>query len=1005
MRAKRLWQTAAAGLVTALVLAPAWGASFGRVVPLGGHAWDLALDERRGVLYVANFTANRVDVVSLERLLVETSMNVGAQPASLALAPDGRYLVVAHYGNFQAPQGRANGLTVIDLETRGRTSHALGAPPLGVAFGSDGQALVVTAAEFLLFDPASGAARLLATVPELVARSLPAPGSEPPARIVAASVAASGDLTRIYGLTDSFEFGYEVASRRLELLGYVSDPPQGPRVVSVNRDGTRYMAGWVLHGSAIWDRAAGVWNLAQLPGASGALELGSHAIDSARGLVYAQYARRGEGASAPQPPVLEVLDGDNLAVRERIRLPENLAGKSVLSADGSMMYSISESGVMALAVGELARQPQLKATSEHVFVQANACDRRVLRREVTLYDPSGRGADFTLEVRGSGVEVTPRAGRTPATIAIRVDPAAFLNRQGTTVVEIELRSSAAVNEPRPIRVLVNVAGPDQRGTIVPVAGKLVDILADPYRDRFFVLRQDTNEVLVFDGTNYRQVAALKTGNTPTQMAVTFDRRYLLVGHENSQLVSVFDLETLEVQPPVRTPPGHYPRSVAASSNAILTANRVSGPRHTIDRVDLATRQATELPSLGVWENSIDKSTVLVASPNGASILAAQKNGQALLYSAAAGEFTIWRRLAEEGGLKGAYAASSYEEFVIGHRLLNASLVTTAEFEASAGDSSGFAFVDDWGFRTAANSASGAGLIERYRPGTGGAGFRATRLAEAPVVGDAEFPFSRTVAPLYSRRVLVCLTVSGFTVLSWDYDASVAPPRITSVVNAADFTEALAPGGLITIFGENLSPVNQATSQMPLPTALGESCLTVNGAPVPVLFVSSRQVNAQLPYQAEGNVTMVLRTPGGVSDSFYLRLRPAAPSVFRSGVAGPLTGLPAVVRATNNQLATPANPVRAGEEIIIYLTGMGRTNPPAEAGMPAPADPPASVLIPPEVSLAGVGLPVRYARLVPGQAGVYEIRAQVPWWTPEGMEQPLRIVQGGDATTVTLRVIR
>jgi len=1004
MRAKSLWQTAAAGLVTVFVGAAAWGATFGRVVPLGGHAWDLALDERRGLLYVANFTANRVDVVSLERLVVETSMNVAAQPASLALAPDGRYLVVAHYGNFQAPQARANGLTVIDLETRGRTSYALGAPPLGVAFGIDGQALVVTAAEFLLFDPATGATRLLATVPELVARSLPASGAEPPARIVAASVAASGDLSRIYGLTDSFEFGFEVASRRLELLGYVSDPPQGPRVVSVNRDGTRYMAGWVLHGSAIWDRAVGVWNLAQLPGASGALELGSHAIDSARNLVYAQYARRREGAAAPEPPRLELLDGDNLAVRERIRLPENLAGKSVLSADGSMMYSISESGILALAVGELGRQPQLKATSEHVFVQANACDRRLLRREVTLYDPSGRGVDFTLEVRGAGVEVTPRAGRTPATITIRVDPAAFLNRQGTSVVDIELRSAAAINEPRPIRVLVNVAGPDQRGTIVPVPGKLVDILADPFRDRFFLLRQDTNEVLVFDGASYRQVAALKTGNTPTQMAVTFDRRYLLVGHDNSQLVSVFDLETLEAQPPVRTPPGHYPRSVAASSNAILTANRVSGPRHTIDRVDLLTRQATELASLGVWENSIDKSTVLVASANGASILAAQKNGEAILYSAPAGDFTIWRRLAEGGGLKGAYAASSYEEFVIGNRLLNASLVTMAQFDASTGESSGFAFVDDWGFRTVAPSAGGAGLIERFLPGAA-SGVRATRLAEAPVVGDAEFPFSRTVAPLYSRRVLVCLTVSGFTVLAWDYDASVAPPRILRVVNAADYTEALAPGGLITIFGENLSPVNQATSQRPLPTALGESCLTVNGAPVPVLFVSPRQVNAQLPYQAEGNVTLMLRTPGGVSDNFYLRLRPAAPSVFRSGVAGPLTGLPVVVRATNNQLATPANPVRAGEEIIIYLTGMGRTNPPVEAGMPAPADPPASVLLAPEVSLAGVGLPVRYARLTPGQAGVYEIRAQVPWWTPEGMEQPLRIVQGGDATTVTLRVVR
>ena len=32
--------------------------TIGRVVPIGGHASDLVLDEARGVLYVANFTAN-----------------------------------------------------------------------------------------------------------------------------------------------------------------------------------------------------------------------------------------------------------------------------------------------------------------------------------------------------------------------------------------------------------------------------------------------------------------------------------------------------------------------------------------------------------------------------------------------------------------------------------------------------------------------------------------------------------------------------------------------------------------------------------------------------------------------------------------------------------------------------------------------------------------------------------------------------------------------------------
>jgi hypothetical protein len=41
------------------------GASFGTVIPIGGHASDIALDESRGVVYLANFAASRIDAVSL----------------------------------------------------------------------------------------------------------------------------------------------------------------------------------------------------------------------------------------------------------------------------------------------------------------------------------------------------------------------------------------------------------------------------------------------------------------------------------------------------------------------------------------------------------------------------------------------------------------------------------------------------------------------------------------------------------------------------------------------------------------------------------------------------------------------------------------------------------------------------------------------------------------------------------------------------------------------------
>ena len=59
--------------------AAAWGGTFGIVVPIGGQASGVALDEPRGVLYIANFTANRIDVMSLSNCAIQTSTNVAAQ--------------------------------------------------------------------------------------------------------------------------------------------------------------------------------------------------------------------------------------------------------------------------------------------------------------------------------------------------------------------------------------------------------------------------------------------------------------------------------------------------------------------------------------------------------------------------------------------------------------------------------------------------------------------------------------------------------------------------------------------------------------------------------------------------------------------------------------------------------------------------------------------------------------------------------------------------------------
>jgi uncharacterized protein (TIGR03437 family) len=151
--------------------------------------------------------------------------------------------------------------------------------------------------------------------------------------------------------------------------------------------------------------------------------------------------------------------------------------------------------------------------------------------------------------------------------------------------------------------------------------------------------------------------------------------------------------------------------------------------------------------------------------------------------------------------------------------------------------------------------------------------------------------------------------------------------------------------------------------------------------------------------------MTLRTPGGISDNFNFSILPAAPSVFRSGSSASDSGIATITRSDNGEFITPTNPVHLGDTITIWATGLGRTSPPIDSGLPAPSDPLPSAIIAPTVSIGGTALGIEYAGLVPGSVGLYQINATVPRSTPLGLDMPLEIKQGGMSTTLSVRVVR
>ena len=119
----------------------------------------------------------------------------------------------------------------------------------------------------------------------------------------------------------------------------------------------------------------------------------------------------------------------------------------------------------------------------------------------------------------------------------------------------------------------------------------------------------------------------------------------------------------------------------------------------------------------------------------------------------------------------------------------------------------------------------------------------------------------------------------------------------------------------------------------------------------------------------------------------------------------MTGLATVVRADDGELVTPTNPIHYNDTIVIYATGLGRTSPAVDSGLPAPTDQLSYAVVPPTVTLGGRDLSVLYAGLVPGAVGLYQINATVPGGVTQGLEIPLVITQGAASTSLSLRVVK
>jgi uncharacterized protein (TIGR03437 family) len=222
------------------------------------------------------------------------------------------------------------------------------------------------------------------------------------------------------------------------------------------------------------------------------------------------------------------------------------------------------------------------------------------------------------------------------------------------------------------------------------------------------------------------------------------------------------------------------------------------------------------------------------------------------------------------------------------------------------------------------------------------------------------------------------------------------PAVSSggVVNAASFTVPVAPGALISIFGVNLAPQIAAASQIPLPMSLaGVSVRFNNNVFAPLLFVSSTQINAQLPWEvaANGTVTVIVNNNGVESAPQTVQVSSFSPAVFSA------QGNAIAIHADGTLVAPKTSPAMPGETLQLLATGLGPVTPAAVTGSNS-LDALRSTPTTPVVSIGGVSAQVTFSGLSPQFVGVYQVNFVVPSTVPNGDNVPLQIQIGGTATS-------
>jgi uncharacterized protein (TIGR03437 family) len=222
------------------------------------------------------------------------------------------------------------------------------------------------------------------------------------------------------------------------------------------------------------------------------------------------------------------------------------------------------------------------------------------------------------------------------------------------------------------------------------------------------------------------------------------------------------------------------------------------------------------------------------------------------------------------------------------------------------------------------------------------------------------------------------------------------PLINNVLNAASYGSSVAPGELVTFFGFSLGPALGVGPSIVggnrFDTKAGGVRVLFDGVPAPVLYASTRQVSAVVPFGVAGqSVTeIVVELNGVASDPLNASVFDASPGIFTRDSSGQGQ---AAAQNQNGLPNGPDHPAAKGSTIVLFATGAGVTKPASLDGVIAGASPPMPVL-PVTATVDGQPAKVAYAGGAPFEInGLLQVNIVLPATARSGAAIPVVIQVG------------